>query len=115
MQARYAVARATVLKYTLLVPISLKTLTQCSKFDENFDGSPPSPKRTDATEMKIDESLQVFIDALPHLKPLHYVFKLQASIQKGYCFCPLAKSCLSLWRKKHHVDSGYSVCGAKHF
>jgi hypothetical protein len=41
-------------------------------------------------------------------------FKLQASIQKGYCFCPLAK-CLSPWRKKHHVDDDYSVCGARHF
>ncbi len=38
--------------------------------------------------MKIDESLQIFIDALPHLEPLHYgfKFKLQASNLKGYCF-----------------------------
>jgi hypothetical protein len=64
--------------------------------------------------MKIDESLHVFIDALPHLEPLHYGFKLQASIQKGYCFCALAK-CLPPWRKNHHVDNDYSVCGARHF
>jgi hypothetical protein len=64
--------------------------------------------------MKIDESLKVFIEALPHLEPLHYGFKLQASNQKWYCFCPLAK-CLSPWRKKHHVDNKYSVCGARHF
>jgi hypothetical protein len=30
--------------------------------------------------------LQIFIDALPHLEPLHYGFKLQASNLKGYCF-----------------------------
>jgi hypothetical protein len=76
MQARYAAARATVLKYTLPVPISKKTSSPYSNSDEDSDGSPPSPKRTDVTEMKIDESLQIFIDALPHLEPLHYGFKL---------------------------------------
>jgi hypothetical protein len=78
MQARYDAARATVLEYTLLVPIPKKTSSQYSSSDEDSDGSPPSPKRIDATEMKIDKSLQVFIEALPHLEPLHYGFKLQA-------------------------------------
>ncbi len=59
--------------------------------------------------MKIDESLQVFIEALPHLEPLHYGFKLQASNQKGYCFCPLAK-CLIPWRKSCHVDNVIIQC-----
>jgi hypothetical protein len=98
MQARYDAARATVLQYTLLVPISKKTSSPYSDSNDDSDGSPPSLKRTDATEMKIDESLQIFIDALPQLEPLHYGFKLQASNLKGYCFCPLAK-CLSPWRK----------------
>jgi hypothetical protein len=114
MQARYAAARATVLKYTLPVPISKKTYSQYSNFGEDSDGSFPSLKRTDATEMKIDKSLQIFNDALPHLEPLHYGFKHQASNLKEYYFCPLAK-CLSPWRKNHHVDNGYSVCGARHF
>ncbi len=114
MQARYDAARATVLEYTLPVPISKKTSSQYSNSDEDSDGLPPSPKRTDATEMKIVESLQVFIEALPHLEPLHYGFKLTASNQKGYWFCPLEK-CLTPWRKNHHVDNDYSVCGARHF
>jgi hypothetical protein len=91
MQARYAAARATILEYTLPVPISKKTSSQYSNSDEDSDSSPPSPKKTDATEMKIDESLQVYIEALPHFEPHHYGFKLQALNQKGYCFCPLAK------------------------
>ncbi len=95
MQARYAAARATVLKYTLPVPISKNTSSPYSNSDEDSDGPPPSPKRTDATEMKIDESLQIFIDALPHLEPLHYGFKLQA----GYCFCASAKMPLPLEKK----------------
>jgi hypothetical protein len=99
MQARYDAARATVLQYTLPVPISKKTSLPYSNSDDDSDDSPPSLKRTDATEMKIDESLQIFIDALPHLEPLHYGFKLQASNLKGYCFCPLAKMPLSLEKK----------------
>jgi hypothetical protein len=86
------------LEYTLPVPISKKTSSPYGDSDEDSDGPPPSPKRTDATEMKIDKSLQIFIDALPHLEPFHYGFKLQASNLKGYCFCPLVK-CLSPLKK----------------
>jgi hypothetical protein len=76
MQARFAAARATVLQYTLPVPISKKTSSPYSDSDDDSDGSPPSLKRTDATEMKVNKSLQIFIDVLPHLEPLHYGFKL---------------------------------------
>jgi hypothetical protein len=76
MQARFAVARATVLQYTLPVPISKKTSSPYCDSDDDSDGPPPSPKRTDATEMKIDKSLQIFINALPFLEPLHFGFKL---------------------------------------
>ncbi len=82
MQARYYAARATVLQYTLPVPISKKTSSPYSDSDDDSDGSPPSLQRTDATETKIDKSLQIFIDALPHLESLHYGFKFQASNQK---------------------------------
>jgi hypothetical protein len=114
MQARYDAARVTVLQYPLPVPISKKTSSPYSNSDDDSDGSPPSLKRTDVTEMKIDESLQIFIDALPHLEPLHCGFKLQASNLKGHCLCPLAKY-LSPWRKNHHLDDDYLVCGARHF
>ena len=75
---------------------------------------PPSPKKTDATEMKIDKSLQVFIEALPHLEPLHYGFKLQALNEKGYCICSLAK-CLTPWRRKYNIVDDHSVCGIRPF
>jgi hypothetical protein len=96
------------------VLISKKTYSPYGNSDEDSDDPHPSPKKTDATEMKIDKSLEVFIEALPHLEPFHYGFKLQALNQKGYCFCALAK-CLSPWRKNHHVDIDYSMCGARHF
>ncbi len=76
MQARIAAARATVLQYTSSRPIFKKIYSPYSNSDDDSDGPPPSPKRTDATEMKIDESLQIFINALPHLDPLHFGFKL---------------------------------------
>ncbi len=71
MQARYDAARVTVLQYTLPVPISKKTSSPYRDSDNDSDGLPPSLKRTDVTEMKIDESLQIFIDELPHLESLH--------------------------------------------
>jgi hypothetical protein len=114
MQTRYAAARATVVQYTHPVLIPKNKFSPYGDSDEDSDGSPPSPKKTDATEMKLDKYLQVFIEALPHLETLHYGFRLQASNEKGYCFCPLAK-CLSPWRKKHYIDNDYSVCGARHF
>ncbi len=64
--------------------------------------------------MKIDKSLQVFIEALPHLEPLHYGFKLQASNEKWYCFCSLAK-CLTPWRKQYHIVIDHSLCGVRLF
>jgi hypothetical protein len=102
------------LRNTRPVLIPKNTFSPYSDSDEDSDGPPPSSKKTDATEMKIDESLQIFIETLPHLEPLHYGFKLQASNLKGYCFCALAK-CLSPWRQNHHVDDDHSVCGARHF
>jgi hypothetical protein len=80
------------------VLIPKNTFSPYGNSDEASDGPPPSPKKTDATEMKLDESLQIFIKVLPHLEPLHYGFRLQALNLKGYCFCALAK-CLFPWRK----------------
>ncbi len=71
MQTRYAAARATVVQYTHPVLIPKNTFSPYGDSDEDSDGPPPSPKKTDATEMKINESLQIFIEALPHLEPLH--------------------------------------------
>jgi hypothetical protein len=91
MQERYAAVRATVRKYTLPVVIPKKTSIPYPNLEEESDGPPPSPKKTDATETKIDESLQKFIEALPHLEPLHYGFKLQGSNKNGYSICSLVK------------------------
>jgi hypothetical protein len=94
MQARYDATNATVLKYTLPVLISKKTSSPYSNSDDDSDGSPPSLKRADATAMKIDKSLHLFIDVLPHLEPLHYGFKLQASIKKDIVFVLLQNASL---------------------
>jgi hypothetical protein len=108
------VVRAKVTQYTPPVPIPKKTASPYGNSDEDSDGPPPSLKKTDATEVKIDISLQIFIEALPHLEPLHYGFVLQASNEKGYCIFSLAK-CLTPWRRKHHVIDDHSVCGIRLF
>jgi hypothetical protein len=114
MQARYAVVRGTVTQYTLPVPIPKNTSLPFGNSDEDSDGPPPSPKKTDAIEMKINKSLQVFIKALPHLEPLHYGFELQASNEKGYCICSLAK-CLTPWKRKYNIFGDHSMCGIRLF
>jgi hypothetical protein len=114
MQQRYAAARVTVECYTRPVQTPQKTFSPYGDSDEESDCPLPSLKKTDATEMKIDESLKKFIEALPHLEFLHYGFKFQASSGHGYCFCALVK-CLSPWRKKHHINNDYSVCAARQF
>jgi hypothetical protein len=114
LQQRYAAARVTVERYTCPVQTPQKTFSPYGDSDEESDCPPPSPKKTDATEMKIDESLKIHIEALPHLETLHYGFKFQALSGNGYCFCALAK-CLSPWRKKYHIDNDYSVCAARQF
>jgi hypothetical protein len=98
MQTRYAAARATVVQYTRPKLIPNNIFLPYGDSDEDSDGPPPSPKKTDATEVKINKSLQIFIEALPHLETLHYGFKFQASNGNEYCFCALPK-CLSPWRK----------------
>jgi hypothetical protein len=60
MQERYAAVRATVRKHTLPVVIPKKTSIPYLNLEEESDGPSPSPKKTSATEMKIDASLQNF-------------------------------------------------------
>ncbi len=91
MQQRYAAASVTVECFTRPVQTPQKTFSPYGNSEEESDCSPPAPKKTNATEMKIDESLKIFIEALPHLETLHYGFKFQASGGNGYCFCALAK------------------------
>ncbi len=77
----------------MLIPKN--TFSPYGNSDEDSDDPPQaSPKKTDATKMKLDKYLQVFIEALSHLETLHCGFKLQALNEKGYCVCALAK-CLS--------------------
>ena len=114
MQERYAAARVTIEQFTRPVQTPQKTFSPYDDSDEESDCSPPTPKNTKATEMKIDDSLRNFIEALPHLETLHYGFKSQASRRNAYCFCALAK-CLSPWRKKYHIDNDYSVCPPRQF
>jgi hypothetical protein len=113
MQERYAEVRAPFRKYTLSVVIPKKTSLPYGNSEESVGGS-PSPKQADATETNIDKCLQNFIEALPHLEPLVYRFKLQVSNQSGYCIYSLAKG-LTPWRRNHLIVDNDSVCGMRPF
>ncbi len=62
LQTRYAAARAAVVQYTHPVLIPKNTFSPYGGSDEDSDGPPPSPKKTDATEMKLDKYLQAKIE-----------------------------------------------------
>jgi hypothetical protein len=114
MQERYAVVRATVIEYTLPVAIPRNTSTPYGNSDES-DGGPPSPKMTDATQLKIDKSLQIFIETLPFLEPLHYGLKLQVPNQSSAsCICSLAKG-LTPWERRLGIVDNYLLCGMNPF
>ncbi len=114
MQERYAAARLTIEKFTHPVQTPQKTFSPYGDSDEESDCSPPTSTNTKATEKKIDDTLRIFMNALPHLETLHYGFKVQVSGGNAYCFCALA-TCLSPWRKKHYIDNDYSRCLARRF
>jgi hypothetical protein len=78
MQERYAVVRLTIEEFTHPVGTPQKTFSPYGDSDEESDCSPPTPTNTKATEKKIDDTLRIFIEALPHIETLHYGFKYQA-------------------------------------
>jgi hypothetical protein len=61
-----------------------------SSDDGPFSDDKNVPKKTDTTELKIDKSLQNFIEALPHLEPIHFGFHLQWNDQTPSCMCSSA-------------------------
>jgi hypothetical protein len=79
MQKGYAVVRLKIEEFTRPVRTPQKTFSPYGYSDEESDCSPPTPTNTKATEKKIDDSLRIFIEALPHLETIHYGFKYQAS------------------------------------
>jgi hypothetical protein len=114
MQERYAAVRATVIECMLPVTIPKNTSTPFGNADES-DGGPPSPKTTDATQLKIDKSLQNFVEALLFLEPLHYGLKLQGPNQSSAsCICFLAKG-LTPWKRRHGIVDDYLLCGMNPF
>jgi hypothetical protein len=89
MQERFAVANSTIKEHTLPVAISENQSAQYNDSSDS-DGGSSSPKKIDATEFKIDKSLQFFWGALPHLEALPYEFNAQGPNQSASCMCSSA-------------------------
>jgi hypothetical protein len=113
MQERYEAAKATIKAYKKAVAIS-KNKSSIYSNSEGSDDGPLSddenvPKKTDTNELKIDESLLHFIEALPHLEPIHYGFDLQRTNQAASCMCSSAR-CLNPGRTTNGIDTDYELC-----
>ncbi len=98
MQERYAVVRLAIEEFTRPVHTPQKTFSPYCGSDEEPDCSPPTPSNTKATEKKIDDSLKNLIEASPHLKTLHYGFKVQA-LGKNYIVFVLLQNAFLLGGK----------------
>jgi hypothetical protein len=90
MQERFAVVMATIIEYMLPLVIAKNTSSLYGDSDE-YDGGPPSPKTTDATELEIDESLQNFIEELPFLEPFIMDLSFKGPIKVHLVFVLLQK------------------------
>jgi hypothetical protein len=67
------------------------------------------PSKTDKPELKINNSLQDFIEALPHLETIHYGFHLEKNVKTACCICSSAHS-LTTWRTTHGIDKDEDIC-----
>jgi hypothetical protein len=94
MQQRYAAARVTVECFTRPVQTLQKTFSPYGDSDEESDCSPPSPKKTNAIEMEIDEYLKNFIEALPHLELFIVGSSFKHQVEKDIVFVLLRNAFL---------------------
>jgi hypothetical protein len=106
MQKRYQTTKATIKAFTKTVAISKNQSSIYSDLGSSNDGPLSDdenvPKKTDTTELKIDDSLLHFIEALPHLEPIHYGFHLQRTNQTASCMCSSAHG-LNPWRTANEI------------
>jgi hypothetical protein len=113
MQKRYEMAKATIEAFKKPVAMSKNQSSSYSDLEGSND-APLSddeniPNKTDTTELKINNSLLHFIEALPHLEPIHYGFHLQRNDQTPSCMCSSAR-CLNPWRTTNGIDKDYDLC-----
>ncbi len=70
---------------------------------EGSHQSMPPKKNTPSQELQINSDLEQFIEALPHLKLIHYSFHLAGKENSKCCLCSCLP-CLTPWRTMLKVD-----------
>ncbi len=113
MQKRYEAAKATIKDFKKPVAMSKNQPSPYSDLEGSNDGSLPDDEdalnKTDTIELKIDNSLLHFIEAVPHLEPIHYGFHIQRKNQTPSCMCSSAR-CLNPLRTTNGIDKDEDFC-----
>jgi hypothetical protein len=83
-------------------------LTPCNPYSDDTDSegshqSMPPKKNTPSQELQINSDLEWFIEALPHLEPIHYFFHL-AGNKNSKCYLCSCSPCLIPWRTMFKIN-----------
>ncbi len=98
MQVRYDAVKATIEKFKKNVPTkSLTPYDDTKSESKDSHQSKPPKKNTPSQEQRINSDLERFIEALPHLEPIHYSFLLAGNNISKWCLCSCTP-CLTPWR-----------------
>ena len=102
MQDRYDAVKATIEKFKRPVPTTPSNPYGDTSDSEESHQSVPPKKNTSSQEPQITD-LEQFIEALPHLEPIHYSFHLARKENSKCCLCSCAL-CLTPVRIMFKID-----------
>jgi hypothetical protein len=102
MHARYDDVKATIEQFKRPVPTTPLNPYGDDSDSEGSHQSMPPKKNTPSQELQINSDLERFIEALPHLEPIHYSFHLAGSDISKCCLCSCSP-CLTLWRTMFNI------------
>jgi hypothetical protein len=108
MQDRYDAVKATIGKFKKNVPTKSRTPYDTESESKVSHQSKPPKKKTPSHELQINSDLEQFIEALPHLEPIHYAFCLSPSVAYVHaCLVlhPRGQCSILLLRKKIIVET----------
>jgi hypothetical protein len=87
MQDRYDAVKATIEKFKRPVPTSPHNPYGDDSDSEVSHQRKPPNKNTPSQELQINSDLERFIEALPHIEPIHYSFHLAGNENSKCCLC----------------------------
>jgi hypothetical protein len=102
MQDRYDAVKATIKELKSPAPTMPSNPYGDNSDSECSHQSMPPKKNSPSQELQINSGLEWFIEALPHLEPIHYSFHLVGNDIFKCCLCLCAPR-LTPWRTMFNI------------